>query len=513
MRAGKKRSVGMSIYSKQIVMVDVNINSASDLEFNNIEFKEITDDRVIDNVIENPDLATDMIRDVLSNGGKGSKRISLSIEGKLANTRLIQMPSMSRDEMQESLISEVEDYAILAGEKPSLDFHVVRRYNVGSTERMDVLFVVVPEPLVNIYMSIMRAVNASLYALETTPLSIIRAYSNYVLSSEDSKTSMLVIIEEEQGLIAILQDKVIKFVHDIEIGRKELELTRDVSELLMEIRSSIDYYAKTFPGEADIDDIVVFTNKLENFNLIENLRSNLNIKIGEPVLPTDVLARFGDQARNNTLSVFSAIGSALHDFVSKDNISINLVPGKKEVKISRVRAKLTALALALVSVVLIFVAGTIVLRMMTRSVEDKIIVLKQQALTEIPNQAELSALEESISQLKARIEITDVAMNSIKWANCARLLEEIRALVPSTLWLTNLRWQEDKNVVFSGYALSYDTVFNFRRSLIESPFFDPVKLIQIQTTEFSGQPVERFEIQCGVKTEIMGGGAKGSGTI
>jgi len=504
----------MSIHAKQMVMVDVNINSATDLEFNKIEIKEIADDKVIANVIENPDFVTEIVRDILStNGGKSSKRISLSIEGKLANTRLIQMPSMSMEEMQESLTSEVEDYAILAGEKPSLDFHIVRRYNIGSAERMDVLFVVVPEPLVNTYLSIMKAVNYSLSSIEIIPLSIIRAYSNFVQPSQDNKTSMLIIIEEEHGMIAILRDKTIKFVHDIEIGRKELELTKDLTELLIEIRSSIDYYGKTFPGEADISEIVVFTNRLENFDLIDNLRSKINITVTEPALPVEVLAQFGDQVRDNTLSVFSAIGSALHDFVGRENISINLVPGKKEVKISRVRAKLTALALTLVSVVLIFITGTVILKVMTNSVENKIIVLKQEVMSEIPNQAELSALEESISQLKARIEITDVAMNSIKWANCARLLEEIRALVPSTLWLTNLRWQEDKNVVFSGYALSYDTVFDFRRSLIESPFFDPVKLIQIQTTELSGQSVERFEIQCGVKTEKMGGGAKSDGTI
>jgi Tfp pilus assembly protein PilN len=150
---------------------------------------------------------------------------------------------------------------------------------------------------------------------------------------------------------------------------------------------------------------------------------------------------------------------------------------------------------------------------MTKSIEDDIIVLKQQAILEIPNQTELSAIEESITLLKARIEVTDVAMNSIKWANCARLLQEIRALVPGTLWLTNLRWQEDRNVVFGGYALSYDSVFKFRRSLIESPYFGPVKLIFIRSTELAGKSIEQFEIQCGVKTETMGGGAKSSGTI
>jgi Tfp pilus assembly PilM family ATPase/Tfp pilus assembly protein PilN len=514
MRAGKKRAVGLSICSKKIAMVNVNIGFSGNPEVTNLAIADIPADAIINGIIDNPDIIAGKIRDILATSDtKAIKKISLSIEDNLTNTRLMTMPSLSDEEIGESLMSEVGDYAILAGGKPSLDFHAVRRYTIGPAERMDVLFVVAPEQLINTYLSIMESANTKLMALETIPLAVIRAYLKFIQSDQSNKTIMLVIIEENEGMIVILQNKAVKFVHDIEIGRKELEASKNTTDVLSEIRSSLDYYKKTFPLEANVDEIVLFSDNIENFNVGENLRADLNIEITEPQLPVDVITRFREKAKDNALSIFAAIGSALHDLAGKEDISINLVPGKKEAKISHVRARVTALVLALLSVVLLLIIGSAIIKYKTRTIEDDITALKEQAVLEIPNPTELAAIEESITLLKSRIDVTDVAMNSIKWANCARLLQEIRGLVPGTLWLTNLRWQEDGNVVFGGYALSYDSVFKYRRSLIESPYFDPVKLSYIRSTEVNGKPIQQFEIQCGVKTEIMGKGAKSDGTI
>ncbi|MEK7400275.1 MAG: SPOR domain-containing protein, partial [Candidatus Poribacteria bacterium] len=241
--------------------------------------------------------------------------------------------------------------------------------------------------------------NTKLMALETIPLAIIRAYLEFIQSDQSSETIMLVIIEENQCMIVILQNETVKFVHDIEVGRKELEASNDIADVLSEIRSSLDYYKKTFPLEADVEEIVLFSDSIEDFNVGENLRANLNIEINEPQLPFDLIARFGDQVKNNILSIFAAIGSAAigsaaigsvgHDLAGKEDIAINLVPCKKEAKISHVRARIKALALALVSVVLLLIVGSVIIRYETKKIEGNIIQQKEQAILEIPNPTEV----------------------------------------------------------------------------------------------------------------------------
>jgi Tfp pilus assembly PilM family ATPase/cell division septation protein DedD len=390
MRAGKKRSVGLSICSQKIAMVDVNIGFSGNMEVTHLAIADIPTDAIINGSIDNPEIIAEQIREILAiNDIKAIKRISLSIEDNLTNTRLMTMPSLLDGDMQESLISKVGDYAILAGNKPSLDFHIVRRYNSGPAERMDVLFVVAPEQTVNTFLSIMESANTNLMSLETIPLAIIRAYLEFIQSDQSRQNIMLVIIEENHGMIVILQNETVKFVHDIEVGRKELEATNDIADVLSEIRSSLDYYKKIFPLEADVEEIVLFSDSIEDFNVGENLRANLNIEINEPQLPFDIIARFGDQVKDNVLSIFAAIGSAGHDLAGKEDIAINLVPGKKEAKISHVRTRITALALALVSVVLVLIIGSVIIRYKTRTIEDNIIQLKEQAILEIPNPTEL----------------------------------------------------------------------------------------------------------------------------
>jgi Tfp pilus assembly protein PilN len=505
---GKKRTVGLSIGSQKITLAEVSINTAGSVEVKHLGIANIPNEAIYRGNISDTGAALESLREVLSVINVGNTPLSLSIEDETTNSRLMMMPSLSRSEIFQSLTGEVEDYAILAGTKPALDYQIIRQISVGGNERIQVLFVVAPIDLVNSYLSLANSANLKLTSIETIPLSVLRTFINVIQPEQSDKPVMLVVVEDNHGMLIVLHNKTVRFIHDIEIGSIELISHLDIDELGREISQSLDYFRDTFPTEGAIEEIVLVADGLENTDILSRLTDTLKISVNEPQLPAEVLGEFSGKIEGNKLSICAAIGSALYKAIGKGELTINLIPSKKDAKKSPSRTKVAVLTAILIFVVSAFVVASFATKSMTNSVEQKITALQQQSVVESSDPAELKALEDSIAQLKARIQVTDVAMNSIKWANCARFLEEIRVLAPSTIWLNRLTWNEDQSATITGYALSYDAVFKFRRALIESPYFDPIKIVNIQDTDMLGQTVEQFQINCGVKREVMGGGKK-----
>ena len=75
------------------------------------------------------------------------------------------------------------------------------------------------------------------------------------------------------------------------------------------------------------------------------------------------------------------------------------------------------------------------------------------------------------------------------------LLEEIKLIIPKEVRLTKLTDRENE-VIFTGEATSQEGVFNFVRSLRESPYFTEVKLHTAKDKETQGEVWVDFNIRC-----------------
>ena len=100
---------------------------------------------------------------------------------------------------------------------------------------------------------------------------------------------------------------------------------------------------------------------------------------------------------------------------------------------------------------------------------------------------------------------------SARWEHNDTLLEEIREILPKSVWLTSVGWSGPSNVSFTGYAMSYDDMYaaygeayKFRRTLLNSPNFTSVKVKFVRSTTIAVRDVVQFEFQCGVKLGKIG---------
>lgn len=526
MRGKGKRTVGLSIGSRNIALAEININAEDGVEVGRVGIVDTPEGAVVNGRIVSPTAISRAISELfVASQVDGTKEVSLAIADEGSITGLQVLPSMSRTETLEALMGEVENYAALAGGEPALDFQTIKETTDGAGQQMEVLFQAAPREVVDSYVSVTEAANLKLSAMETQPLAVLRAFINLMETSEDhsptnGKPIMLVTVEENVGMIIVVRNKTIQFIHNIEIGSKDLQNERDFRALARELSSSVNYYHNTFPTEGEVENIALFADEADMANISQKVGAFLDVPITTPETP----GTEGESTAAHNLSKYAAMGAAIRT-ATKDDDAINLLSSSRKSGMVSLRKRVALLLLIVFSVGLLSVGARYYIKSKADVVEEKLISLREfQEMSEAQAMAEIVVLQDGIAVLKTQTEITDAAVNSIKWENCARILEETRRIIPKRVWLTSLRWSGPSNVAFSGYAVSYDarrsdretentrayeSAYRFRQTLMDSPHFNPVKTVYVRSTEIAGRPAVQFEFRCGVKEEKLGEGEAG----
>lgn len=515
MRGRRGRAIGLSIGSRNVAFAEININAEGRVEVENSGVADTPDESVMNGRVISPSAISRTIRDLFAASQiDGTKEVSLAISGEGTITGLQVLPSMSRAETLEALMGEVENYAALAGGEPILDFQATKEMDERAGQQTEVMFVAAPRELVNSYLPIMEAANLRFLAMETRPLAIFRAFTNLTEQNEDVSTTsdqpiMLVIVEEKAGIIIVVRNKVIQFMHNIEIGSGDIQTDRSFRRLARELSSSVSYYQNTFPTEGGVESIALFIDEPDLASIGEKVGALLDLPLVTPQAPKTEGGSDEANVAGYNLSEYAAIGAAIRS-ATRDGSAINILLSSRRTEMMGLRKHVTLFLLMAFSLGLLSAVARVGIERKADTIEDELISLQElQDFSEAQATTDIEVLQAGIASLKIQTKITDAAMNSIKWANCARILEEIRAIIPKTVRLNNVRWSGPNNVTFGGHALSYEDAYKFRRTLIDSPYFDSVRVRYIRSTEASGRSFEQFQIDCAVKVEKLGGGEQG----
>ena len=154
--------------------------------------------------------------------------------------------------------------------------------------------------------------------------------------------------------------------------------------------------------------------------------------------------------------------------------------------------------------VFLAISSTFALKAITRSIHQKTTDTIR-ARERVSEGAALAGVESEVARLRIQIQLAKATLNSITTVQWADVLPEVKLIIPKTVWLSNLTWQENNNVVLSGSALSYDSVFRFVDTLKASPYFTNPQLTFIRKVQVNNSNAMQFEIKCGVLNEKLGG--------
>jgi len=504
----RKHTVGLYIGAQKTVLARLQKVGSSNAVIDHLGVADTPSDAFGEDGIVNVPSVSKVVRDLLDEIGIKSQEITLTIptrEGVII--RSLTLPSMSKKEMREALKGEVENYAPLSSDEPVLDFHVVGQTFDGSVQKNEILLVAATKGLIRSYTAAIAATNMKLSVVEPLTLSILRTITPaYEVEDENEQTVssdapvMVVCLEENDGTVSIAKGQFIRFIHGIEFGRAQLEDARAFGELANELRSSLTYYETTFPDQK-VEKVIFFADGNEIENICLRLSEFLDIPVVGPPLPETADEFTRTALVSNSLSTFAAIGTALY---SKGESSINLIPTRSIGIIPDLRQQMLVGGLVTGLTVFLAISSTFALKAITRSIHQKTTDTIR-ARERVSEGAALAGVESEVARLRIQIQLAKATLNAITTVQWADVLPEVKLIIPKTVWLSNLTWQENNNVVLSGSALSYDSVFRFVDTLKASPYFTNPQLTFIRKVQVNNSNAMQFEIKCGVLNEKLGG--------
>ncbi|MDR5695454.1 MAG: PilN domain-containing protein [Armatimonadota bacterium] len=178
-------------------------------------------------------------------------------------------------------------------------------------------------------------------------------------------------------------------------------------------------------------------------------------------------------------------------------IRINLLPEERE---RRPRFRLPRLSTFALLLLLLVLLGTwwTYLTVRNSRLEAEVRRLDEEIALLRPKVQQVEALRSRIEQARRREALLRRLEQAVfPWDH---VLEEVRALTPKDVWLTNLASDERGNVTIGGFGLSYAAVARFIANLEASPSFHEVDLGGSQKQQIAGRSVVNFTLTCRLAT-------------
>jgi type IV pilus assembly protein PilM len=504
----RKHTVGLYIGAQKTVLARLQKVGSSNAIIDHLGVVDTPSDAFGEDGIVNVPSVSKVIRDLLDEIGVKAQEVTLTIptrEGVII--RSLTLPSMSKKEMREALKGEVENYAPLSSDEPVLDFHVVGQTFDGTMQKNEILLVAATKSLIRSYVAAIEATNMKLSVVEPLTISILRTITPaYDVEDENEQPVpsnnpvMVVCLEENDGTVSIAKGQFIRFIHSIEFGRAQLEDARAFGELANELRSSLTYYQATYPDQT-VEKVIFFADGNESENICVRLSEFLDIPVVGPPLPETADEFTRSALISNSLSAFAAIGTALY---AKGEGSINLIPTRSMGMIPDLRQQALVSGLVAGLTVFLAISSTFALKAVTGSIHQKTTDTIR-ARESVSEGVALGSVESEVARLRTQIQLAKATLNAITTVQWADVLPELRMIIPKTVWLNNLSWQENNSVILSGSALSYDSVFRFVDTLKASPYFTNPQITFVRKTPINNTAIMQFEIKFGVLNEKLGG--------
>lgn len=195
---------------------------------------------------EDQQALAESIKNLLKEARITTNRVVTALPESQIFTRVVEMPQLSKQEMESAIDYEAEQYVPIPISEVRLTWQVISS-RVGPDKKtiMDVLLVAAPKNLIEKYLNILKTAGLNPVSLETETTAVIRALVQRIAGSP---TTLVVSIGASTTDLTIVSDFQIKFTRSIATGG--MALARGVAnDLGFELDQAIEYM-KTYGLDA-----------------------------------------------------------------------------------------------------------------------------------------------------------------------------------------------------------------------------------------------------------------------
>ncbi len=333
--------IGLDIGSSSVKLVELRPGRKKGYQLVNFGMASIPPDSIVDGAVMNGSVVGDAIRSILSSSKVKTKDCAISVSGHSVIVKKINLPTMSSEELEESIQWEAEQYIPFDIKDVNIDFQILG--SAAEEGQMSVLLVAAKKDMINDYVTMVKETGLMPVVVDVAAFAVENMYeTNYSIA--EGEIVGLVNIGASVININVLKAGVTAFTRDVSAGgnqyteeiQKTLNVSYDEAEkmkigakeavppelagifssisenLTSEIQRSLEFFSAT-AGEEKIAKIFISggCSKVPGLDKAIAQKSNTPVEIVNSFANIEINPRSFDQAYIEDISPAAAVAVGL----------------------------------------------------------------------------------------------------------------------------------------------------------------------------------------------------------
>ncbi|MEE2663528.1 MAG: type IV pilus assembly protein PilM [Myxococcota bacterium] len=212
----KSSLIGLDIGSSSVKAVEVAVRGrGQEFELKSLGIAPLSAEAIVQGVFLNSSAIVDAIKEAIDSGRIKTREVAVAVSGHSVIVKKVSLPTMSRDDLEDQIQWEAEQYIPFDVNEVNLDFQILD--SSAGDGQMDVLLVAAKKDLIDDYVQVIREAGLVPSCVDVAAFAVENAFEmNYEAAPEN--TIGLVNVGAQIVNISIVQDGVPAFTRDINTG-------------------------------------------------------------------------------------------------------------------------------------------------------------------------------------------------------------------------------------------------------------------------------------------------------
>jgi type IV pilus assembly protein PilM len=213
---GRKSVVGLDIGSHSVKAVEIAIKGKDKgFDLRSLGVAPMPSEAIVQGAFLNSSAIVDAIQEAVQSGRIKSKDVAAAVAGHSVIVKKVSLPAMTREELEDQIQWEAEQYIPFDVNEVNLDFQILQTSE--GEGQMDVLLVAAKKDLIDDYCQVIAEAGLNPVAIDVAAFAVENAYEiNYELEPES--VIALVNVGAQVVNINVVQDGIPAFTRDITTG-------------------------------------------------------------------------------------------------------------------------------------------------------------------------------------------------------------------------------------------------------------------------------------------------------
>ena len=413
-----------------------------------------------------------------------SHRTAFSLVANPTLIQILDLPKDARNNARQFVLNEVKHYAVLPIKKAAVDFCGIK--SSGKSPDRRVLVVATDRQKITAASTTFSKEGLNIDTIEPAWMAYIRACYPKKIAGTFNTNRLFAVVCDGTLTLSLFRSRRLDFVRTERIEPETLQ-SEEYSQWLAEKINAVMKFYELEDSDKHYKWNVTLVTDINGRSVSETTES-LKAKLGRLKLEVRTLEH---------VHLTMAVGLAMKLLnVPGPGLNIDLLPPELiEAKAAEKQTLIIANIAAAIIFLLILSVGFLIAK--GKRVNAHI---KQNRQTQVSrNMPELlkekALLQEQITDLSEKLDVTEDALSSCSPMKWGRILSDIRQATPKTVRLTGLRSSDNSRMLLDGQALSYGAIYLFVDALSTCKNIESASLIG--TEKYSGsEPLVKYSIRC-----------------